>query len=358
MGDILKLRDAADLLFSMDRYEEAFDVYDEVYSQIWSALASVQNGLSEFSFGFLTHNIRQAIDFKNHFLVPAVNTVFLKWFNQDIDQTLTEFIYSASGRLQCICLSDTLLERVPASSVVIDYIILYNLVLNSSGDKWISHLFKLVTPVADSNRLKKIRLNLGSVSADMLIIESAEKVRQTEWNNINLTLLDYLNKTTGMSELYQSISALSGKGKWEKHSRNHKKKETSGRHAGKGSSRESSSEESSSEERNSSGKTHSGKYSSGRNSSGRNSSSNAGSDSYRFSYADSSDEEKTRYFGSVLGLRGKVTKSEIRKKYIDEMAKYHPDKVASLGEELIDLAERKTKEINMAYEWLKMKFKL
>lgn len=32
------------------------------------------------------------------------------------------------------------------------------------------------------------------------------------------------------------------------------------------------------------------------------------------------------------------------------MSQYHPDKVASLGPELRDLCERKTKEINTAYD--------
>jgi len=35
------------------------------------------------------------------------------------------------------------------------------------------------------------------------------------------------------------------------------------------------------------------------------------------------------------------------------MKEYHPDKVAGLGAELRELAERKAKEINMAFEELK-----
>lgn len=340
MGDISKLRDAADLLFSMDRYEEAFDIYDEVYSQIWSALASVQTGLSEFSYNYLTHNIRQSIEFKNSFWGPAVNTIFLKWFNLDIDQTLNEFIFSASGRLQCICLSNELMERYASGLVITDYLIVYNLILNAAEDRWITHLFKVVTPVADNNRLRKIRLNMTPVSADKLLVQSAEQVRFTDWNNLNLTMLDYLDKATGKSELYQSIFSVIGSGqeKWKKHSRSHKKKEKAERnekHSEKNSEKHSktgASEESTS--------------------------SNSGSRSKPFSFSDASEEEKLRYFGSILGLRGRVTKSEIRKKYLDEMAKYHPDKVASLGDELIELAERKTKEINAAYEWLRIRFKI
>ncbi len=41
---------------------------------------------------------------------------------------------------------------------------------------------------------------------------------------------------------------------------------------------------------------------------------------------------------------------EIRKAYQHRIAEYHPDKVAALGAELRELAERKSKEINLAYD--------
>jgi DnaJ like chaperone protein len=41
---------------------------------------------------------------------------------------------------------------------------------------------------------------------------------------------------------------------------------------------------------------------------------------------------------------------EIRRAYRSLMSQYHPDKVASLGPELRELCERKTKEINTAYD--------
>lgn len=41
---------------------------------------------------------------------------------------------------------------------------------------------------------------------------------------------------------------------------------------------------------------------------------------------------------------------EIRRSYKTLMSQYHPDKVAELGDELKRLAERKSKEINSAYQ--------
>lgn len=49
------------------------------------------------------------------------------------------------------------------------------------------------------------------------------------------------------------------------------------------------------------------------------------------------------------------TKEELKKKYHHLLKLNHPDKVASLGAEFKSLAEKKTKEINSAYNKLKSK---
>jgi hypothetical protein len=65
----------------------------------------------------------------------------------------------------------------------------------------------------------------------------------------------------------------------------------------------------------------------------------------------SSDHAKQKSFDPfmVLGIRLGATQEEIRSAYKREMASYHPDKVAHLGQELQELAKRKTQEINHAY---------
>jgi len=50
-----------------------------------------------------------------------------------------------------------------------------------------------------------------------------------------------------------------------------------------------------------------------------------------------------------LGILESASVEEIKTAYRVLVAQYHPDKVASLGPELRELAERKTVEINTAY---------
>jgi DnaJ-domain-containing protein 1 len=55
----------------------------------------------------------------------------------------------------------------------------------------------------------------------------------------------------------------------------------------------------------------------------------------------------------VLEVSESASLSEITIQYKRKIRDYHPDKVASLGEELRELAEFKSKEINSAYEYAK-----
>ena len=51
----------------------------------------------------------------------------------------------------------------------------------------------------------------------------------------------------------------------------------------------------------------------------------------------------------VLAVSPQASEEEIKQAYKTLISQYHPDKVASLGQELRDVAERKSKEITLAY---------
>ncbi len=52
----------------------------------------------------------------------------------------------------------------------------------------------------------------------------------------------------------------------------------------------------------------------------------------------------------VLELPADASPEDIREAYRRLMSQYHPDKVATLGRELRELAESKSKEISVAYQ--------
>ncbi len=55
----------------------------------------------------------------------------------------------------------------------------------------------------------------------------------------------------------------------------------------------------------------------------------------------------------ILGIQPGASAAEIKKAYLHQAQRYHPDKVSHLGEEFQQLAHQKFKEIQWAYDTLK-----
>jgi DnaJ like chaperone protein len=66
----------------------------------------------------------------------------------------------------------------------------------------------------------------------------------------------------------------------------------------------------------------------------------------------SGEQEAAKSPYTVLGVEKNASREEIKKAYRKLAGKYHPDRVNHLGEEFKDLAERRFKEIQEAYQEL------
>lgn len=343
MSNISNLRDAADYLLEQGKYDDAFAVYDEVYKQIWGALGSVHSGLANFSQVYLSNNLRSSIEFRNNYINNAANTIFVKWFDLDLDQTLNEFSFTVFGHLQCICYSQTIHHQFTMEKIFNEFLILQTLILNGVEDKWVPQILKLASPMIDDNRIKRVRPLLTDSATHKFLIDGAEKLNGTDWYGINISILDYLFKIGQQnSELFKNIKKIVGPYS-SNFNKNHKQK-TKTSEKKKKEDPKSNYEKYEKYERYEKYE----KYE-------KRSASQEKKKEKEFDLKTATEYEKAKYFGNILGLEGKLTKAQIRKKYYESIAKYHPDKVHDLGAELKELAERKTKEINGAYEWLKKK---
>jgi preprotein translocase subunit Sec63 len=65
---------------------------------------------------------------------------------------------------------------------------------------------------------------------------------------------------------------------------------------------------------------------------------------------DRSERNDVHWF-QILGVPQDANAEQIANAYKKKISEYHPDKVASMGVEIRALAEAKSKEINMAYDY-------
>ena len=63
-------------------------------------------------------------------------------------------------------------------------------------------------------------------------------------------------------------------------------------------------------------------------------------------------------YAKVLGLEEPFQPEEIKSTYRKIIAQYHPDRVIAMGPEIKEVAEKKAKEINEAYEHLRKSLNL
>ena len=62
-------------------------------------------------------------------------------------------------------------------------------------------------------------------------------------------------------------------------------------------------------------------------------------------------------FGKILEIEDLQDFEKIKASYRKKIAQYHPDRVGAMGPEIREVAEKKAKEINEAYEHFRKKFK-
>ena len=76
--------------------------------------------------------------------------------------------------------------------------------------------------------------------------------------------------------------------------------------------------------------------------------------SQKFSQNGHADPELIKAY-KILGIDVNTADEDVRKAYIKLIKENHPDKVQNLSVDLQALAEKKTKEINKAYEYIESK---
>lgn len=324
MSTIEKMREVADLLVKQRRYNEAYTIFNELYLQIWSIFGTAQCGLSGYSYSRLEQRTSSDYILRKQYPEPAVNTICIRTYSLNLSLMLSEFIRIMQGHLQCISSSMQLRKEISPDIVLNEFAILYTLALQPVQQRKLVPIFSISTAVIDrSNRVNRIISNYPRSLVEKLLIENAHKCKDAKLKPINYLLLDYLLSIGDRkTEFFRKLSGIIGiySYRFQNNQNRYNPYDNYKRYE------------------------HYDKYR------------QHTSSSYKFYSPTATDEEKNAYCGQLIGLMGKVTKEQIRSKYINLISLYHPDRVQHLGPELKELAELKSKEINAAYNWLKSKY--
>ena len=326
MSTIEKMREVADLLSRQRKFNEAYTIYDELYRQIWSILGAVQSSTSGYSNYYYRSGLSSNTVLRTHYPEPAANVLCTRMYHLNLSGVLEEFIRIMQGHLQCIASSWQLRNEIPPDTVFNEFAVLYTLALQAVQQRKLIPVFAIATAVLDrSNRVSRIVPKQPRSLIEKLLVDQAQKGSDEKLKSINRLLLDYLwNRGDRKTDLFKKLSMIAGPSAYryqfheQRSERNtqYRRYEPYDRY---------------------------GHYA---------------SSSRKFYSAIATEEEKNAYYGQFFGLMGKVTKDQIRSKYLDMISLYHPDRVQHLGPELKELAEIKSKEINAAYSWLKSKYQL
>ncbi len=329
MNPIERMRQVADLLISQRRYRESYTIYDELHRQMWSVFGTVQSELALSSPNSIWMHTPAGQSTRKVYAEPAASVLCARMYGVSLSLALEEFIRVIHGHLQCVACDPAVSGEIPSELALNEFLVLYTLVLQPERQKKITPIFSIVTAIVDrDHRFRRLRPNAYRSTVEKQLLEQAHRCKGTEWRGLNRLLADYLlNTGQTKGDLYARILALAGPfssrfHSWHSHSNRQDRHQRSDRY-----------ENSERRDRRTGG-------------------------SRTFDATEATDDEKRQYYGSLFGLSGKVTKSQIRSRYIESVALYHPDKVQHLGPELKQLAEEKTKEINAAYDWLSAKYEI
>lgn len=305
MKDIIKYRYIADDLLNSSNYLQAYDTYYLIYSEIWCALAKfkIETDLdNKYPDDELRELVRQS----------RYNKFFFDIFKLDALEMLDVFLHTIYGRLRCLHSSKSLNDNSSLTLLYNEILLLYILLENKDEVKCLEKIFKCFNPYVIGNQLHKIEIlkSPATIKNDILKYASTGK-----WILIRLMLMEFMyNAKVHQSKFFNDLAQL------KKNKKNNIRTLNTSDH------------QNFLEEFKNSRK--------------------------KFDGTTATESEKAVHYGKVLGLTGKVKKSEIRTRYHQKITIYHPDKLRKPSADTLKRIEEKTKEINQAFEWFKIKYNL
>lgn len=308
MRDIIRFRNIADYLLKEGNTLKAYELYYRLNLEIWLALAKFKNEI-KLTPSFLVN--KEDDELLSLISLTRLKKIFFERFKLHVSQVIDEFVFITYGRLKCIFFSEKIKDNVSPQQLNNDILLLYILINNPDEIKCINKVFEVFNPVVKDDTLSLIKIIADDNAIEKMLFNYAEKNLANGFNSLNhISLLLLENKDLQKTRLMEGLRELTKK---------EKKLSLEGF-------------------ANLEGLLY--------------------NRTITFNPKIASESEKAVHYGKVLGLIGKIKKSEIRSKYYAKISIYHPDKVKNPSPEVLKQIETKTKEINEAFEYFKEKYNL
>jgi hypothetical protein len=289
-SQILAMLDSGDQQWSNRKYEHAFSEYEEALPLVVAGTIIDKRSKSIGNMmGWTGGFLSGGIGLEDILIIPAISKGVAHLFGVDDGFTNHVIAEICLRELDCILNSEILLQQVDRDTVLQRFALLFRSAQPISAGEQVKGYY--LPELSLANALDDPDV-LHAAYAYLLRVIKEDSIENNDWCFL---LYIYLKKIKDDSELFKNLSE-----NW------------------------------------------------GPDDSGENSNQNE-SESKQTSKNSSDTRE---HWCKILGVENTATPGEIKRAYRDLMKKYHPDKFANCAPEFIEVAHRKTKEINEAYQKL------
>ena len=302
MEEIQAAINKAGILFDADQYERAYSRYGDAIKTLLARLADTRGTRKiSKSAGWGAALLTGGFGLEDLVVVPLVNKGLLKLLGLNLPDLLQKLQHSTTQRLTILGLSNEVLENTEETEVLRDFLIAYKLADDSDQDHKVQRVFDLINPFTDVSKVTGSEEFLSATEINALLAkEIIGSGSQVEYIN-NLLFVYLLSARKQESWLYQQLRKNRECFEAE-YQEAHRKNKTS-------------------------------------------------------SQAKQSKEVKrARYYGKILGLKGRVTRGFIKRRYRILLMENHPDRHPNATEEIKRQLGERTRRIVEAYEYFRKRY--